>query len=54
MTNGDKIRAMDDQELAEWVGCPYRLERIMCKKEISCRDCSLKWVKQKAEETDGK
>lgn len=62
-TNGDRIREMDDEELAEmfdrWVvdcGC----NNVPCEKvceerrrkyqEISCRQCWLEWLKQEAVE----
>ena len=47
----DQIRIIKEMREADVLrGRADIFERIMCKKEISCRDCSLKWVKQKAEE----
>lgn len=47
MTNGDKIRAMTDEELA------IQLEEFICynvkecrREDISCTECALKWLKQ--------
>lgn len=52
MTNADKIRAMDDEELAEFMkpydsGCPRWVEMpIPCSKRTNCTDCWLDWLKQ--------
>lgn len=45
-TNADRIRAMSDEELAEWIDfCPH----VRCPRE-SCETCLLAWLKQPAEE----
>ena len=52
-TNAERIRAMTDEELAEWIaetkitGCPGELtyKETMCDVE-SCVDCWLDWLKQ--------
>ena len=44
-THADRIRAMSDEELAEFIsdcGCPNH--SMDCMK--SCKDCTLKWLKQ--------
>ena len=44
-TNADRIRAMSDEELAEFVsncGCPDHARNCIA----SCTDCTLKWLKQ--------
>ena len=49
-TNADRIRAMSDEELAEFIsscGCPDHAKSCMA----SCTDCTLKWLKQPAEES---
>lgn len=51
-TNGDRIRAMSDGELAEFIsncGCPDH--RLHC--EHSCTVCTLKWLKQSVEVDNG-
>ena len=50
-TNADKIRAMNDEELAKVMervlGCPVTGD---CKKMFEdCNDCWLDWLKQPAE-----
>ena len=60
MTNADKIRAMSDEELAEFIS---RIEIgdfgpqvygktfcDMCKGQYECDDCRLWWLQQPAEE----
>lgn len=47
MTNGDKIRQMSDEELAEYLydgNCPTR----ECQAPL-CKDCWLKWLKSEVE-----
>lgn len=51
MTNGDRIRAMSDEELAELfrhLCCPYLLgAKVGCNaKNKGCFDCWLDWLKQ--------
>lgn len=49
VTNADRIRAMSDEELAEFIAsldCPDRWRE--CKGH--CDDCVLEWLKQPAEE----
>jgi hypothetical protein len=47
MTNGDRIRAMTDKELAETIMCPRKLGLMMvfCP-TANCKKCTLKWLKQ--------
>ena len=50
-TNADRIRAMTDEELAEWVSsrketCPP-IKEWKCSRE-SCHECWLAWLKQDA------
>ena len=48
MTNADRIRAMSDEELAEFIsacGCPDHSNYC----EASCTVCTLKWLKQPVE-----
>ena len=60
MTNADRIRAMSDEELAEFIS---RIEIgdfgqqvygktfcDMCKGQYECDDCRLWWLQQPAEE----
>lgn len=50
MTNGDKIRKMSDDELAEIIMCPHEIERGMCNDEMSCPECCNEWLAEEAEE----
>lgn len=48
-TNADRIRAMSDEELAEWVTCSrYFGIEMVC--DTSCVACCLEWLKQPAKE----
>lgn len=38
MTNADKIRAMKDEELAEWIDKQYNQNRLDCE-SIGCYNC---------------
>ena len=45
-TNGDRIRVMKDEELAEIIMCPHDME---CDNpEQSCISCCLEWLKEKS------
>ena len=51
ITNADRIRAMSDEELADFVsslGCVDRIKRCCG----SCKKCTLEWIKQPAGEED--
>lgn len=56
VTNADKIRAMSDEELAEYMeeitdpDCPPEHGYMLCK-EGKCKQCWLDWLRQEA--TDG-
>lgn len=51
MTNGDKIRAMTDEEMAN------RLSKLICSNvseeccHTSCKECWLSWLKAPVEES---
>lgn len=53
LSNSDRIRAMDDEELAKWLMiagiCIRDFEDCQCD-GVSCRQCRLNWLKQPAEE----
>ena len=61
-TNADRIRAMSDEELAEWMAtktscmrCPVDLDachnfEFSC--EMSCEEILLSWLKSPVEEVD--
>ena len=59
MTNADRIRAMTDEELADWLymwagGAPSCDRELQEKPDTkSCRDCWLDWLKSPAEEEEG-
>ena len=47
-TRADRIRAMSDEELAEFIyycGCPDHARDCTG----SCKDCTMEWLKQPAE-----
>lgn len=52
LTNADRIRAMTDEELAEWIdysqGC-FESQGKRCPKYGTCRDCWFDWLKQECE-----
>lgn len=61
MTNADRIRAMTDDELAEWEAtlpsCPFGPDleepcypQNVCKNTVFARKCWLNWLKQEATE----
>lgn len=48
ITNGDRIRAMSDEELAAVIMCPCDNQTGLCS-EVGCIACCLDWLKQPAE-----
>ena len=54
ITNADRIRAMSDEELAEFMKhkgrCPDETKHRGC--VLSCGECWLEWVKQPAEDAN--
>ena len=56
MTNGDKIRAMSDKELAEKIKeCPYDRNDYYepCYSDENCFSCILEWLGKSAEDERG-
>lgn len=58
MTNGDKIRAMTDEELEKWLDgiagcfvCTYMGCKEFCSSSI-CVKNKLKWLKQECKDDD--
>ena len=55
MTNADRIRAMSDEEMAEFIisipMCVGEDEDLNCEIDV-CKECFLKWLRQPAEEDD--
>ena len=49
MTNGERIRDMSDEELAEIIMCPYDTDPSVCNYKGVCLDCCLEWLKQPVE-----
>lgn len=48
-TNGDRLRAMSNEELAESILiCPMSLD-YECPLEIDCKQCKLDWLNSPAE-----
>ena len=54
-TNAQKIRAMSDEEMAEFISsipmCVGKDEDLNCEIDV-CKECFLKWLQQPAEEDD--
>lgn len=52
-TNADRIRNMSDEELAEWMPCPYMKdpydECIRGWHDYDCNKCKLDWLQSEAE-----
>ena len=55
MTNAQRIRAMSDEEMAEFISsipmCVGKDEDVNCEIDV-CNECFLKWLQQPAEEDD--
>ncbi len=54
MTNGDKIRQMTNEELAELMNdepCPPLHRGKRCPEERNCLECWAEWLKMDAEES---
>lgn len=49
LTNGDKIRAMTDEELVDVIGCQFGLDADICFPQKSCAVCMLKWLRSPVE-----
>lgn len=51
LANADRIRAMSDEELADWIVCPHG---NLCDSpgalDGDCPNCCLQWLQQPAEE----
>lgn len=52
MTNGDKIRAMTDEELVREFSDSICNIVENCEKDISCYDCKMQWLKQEVKTDD--
>ena len=56
MSNADRIRAMSDEELAEFMrpydsGCPrWKENPLPCSDWDNCGECWLKWLKEEVSE----
>ena len=56
MSNADRIRAMSDEELAEFMrpldsGCPrWKENPLPCSDWDNCGDCWLKWLKEEVKD----
>ncbi len=55
MTNADRIRAMSDKELAEFIGTDSLCDRIQsediwCEEHPACENCLTVWLQQPARE----
>ena len=47
MTNGDKIRALSDEQLADLIAvCPPGSCCLDCMRHIPCKQCRLEWMKE--------
>jgi hypothetical protein len=54
MTNGDRIRAMTDEELAAYLTGSMCLimNRMTCCNGMTCEECRLEWMKEEVKEND--
>ena len=55
MTNADRIRAMTDEELADYfseLSCWPNAGREDCRGMANCMDCWLDWLKQEADDAE--
>lgn len=57
MTNGDKIRAMTDEELVDSIGlackrCIYHTDRLGDCADRECTDGNLAWLKREVAQND--
>lgn len=50
MTNGDRIRAMSDEELCEFLMCDVICDQKMSPDCEDCEKCVMDWLQQPAEE----
>jgi hypothetical protein len=53
-TNGDRIRSMTDEKLAEWLDCETETGCNVCSKhptqcDVDCYSGYLEWLKKEAE-----
>lgn len=48
-TNAEKIRRMSDEQLVDYIECPYNVDLEFCMKKGGCYDCILEWLKQPCE-----
>lgn len=46
LTNGDRIRQMTDEELAESLSGSIACKHVSCCLETSCYECTLEWLKK--------
>lgn len=55
MTNGDRIRAMTDEELAAYLtgSMCLLMNRKKCYNGMTCEECRLEWMKEEAIEDAG-
>lgn len=51
-TNGNRIRKMTDEELAESLSGSVPCRYITSCLDTSCYECTLKWIKQEVHEND--
>ena len=51
ITNADRIRSMTDEELVKCLICPHCIVKsFKCNIfEVNCKECILKWLKEKVE-----
>lgn len=50
MTNGDRIRSMTDEELADFLDGFLCYQVGACRApDIDCQECCLKWIKQEVQ-----
>lgn len=52
MTNGDRIRQMTDEELAESLSGSVACKHVASCLDTSCYECTLEWIKQEVKTDD--
>jgi len=52
MTNGDKIRAMTDEELALEIRSSICEKVENCENDLNCYKCRFEWLKQEVSEDE--
>ena len=52
MTNGDRIRAMTDEEICEFMAESICDSVYDCRNDIPCYECRLAWLKKEVNQNE--